>query len=50
MANPRMEAMRTGNPIARALPLLQAISRGSPGVSVLPYLSGQQLTVEIGPQ
>ncbi|MBA2490652.1 MAG: beta-ketoacyl synthase chain length factor [Gammaproteobacteria bacterium] len=44
-----LEYLRTGNPAARALPLLQAIARQEVRRVVLPYLPDAQLAVEVRP-
>lgn len=44
--DPGLERLRTGNPAARALPLLRALALGRPAEVVLPYLPGQQLWME----
>lgn len=44
-----LERLRTGNPAARSLPLLQAIARGSAHRVILPYLANRQLIVEAAP-
>jgi len=44
-----LERLRTGNPAARSLPLLQAIARGSVGSVVLPYLADSRLAVGLAP-
>jgi hypothetical protein len=45
----RLECLRTGNPAARALPLLRAIARQTSGRVVLPYLPDMPLAVGIEP-
>lgn len=47
MPDPALEAMRTGNPAARALPLLAAIANGEPATIRLPYLDELMLTVQL---
>lgn len=42
-----LESLRTGNPAARSLPLLQAVARGVAGRVVLPYLDGCVLTTAV---
>ena len=49
MAEPRLEAMRLGNPAARALPLLEALARGVVTKIVLEYLGDKSVTVSIIP-
>jgi len=44
-----LESLRTGNPAARALPLLQAIARLEARRVVLPYLPDARLAVEVRP-
>ncbi len=44
-----LEALRTGNPAARGLPLLRAIARGEARRVILPYLSGRSLVVGFEP-
>ncbi len=48
MDDPALEAMRTGNPAARALPLLQGIAMAAPRRLRLPYLDDLSLEVGIG--
>jgi hypothetical protein len=48
MAEPSLESLRSGNPAARALPLLASLARGG-GVCRLPYLLHQQLHIEVTP-
>ncbi|EXJ16229.1 beta-ketoacyl synthase chain length factor [Imhoffiella purpurea] len=45
---PELEAMRSGNPAARVLPLLLAMARGHAGTVELPYLDGGTLNVDLG--
>jgi hypothetical protein len=47
LADPALEALRTGNPATRSLPLLQAIARGRGGSVVLPATNGNVLSVEV---
>lgn len=47
--DPQLERLRTGNPAARSLPLLQAMAGGRAGAVRLPYLSGQQLLIHFAP-
>lgn len=49
MASDTLESLRTGNPAARALPLLALIARGEPGRVVLPAANGNQLAVTLTP-
>ncbi len=49
MAEPALEKLRTGNPAARSLPLLQAIAQAVSGRIILPYLDDNQLVVGIEP-
>lgn len=42
-----LEPLRTGNPAARALPLLQLLARGMAGQVVLPYLPHAMLAVDV---
>lgn len=49
MASEELEALRLGNPAARALPLLQRLARQSAGRVVLPGLDRQTLCVEVMP-
>ena len=44
-----LDALRLGNPAARALPLLQALAGGSAGVVVLEGLPGQTVQVAVVP-
>ncbi|MEE4380290.1 MAG: beta-ketoacyl synthase chain length factor [Candidatus Competibacteraceae bacterium] len=44
-----LERLRTGNPAARSLPLLQTIARMTSRTVTLPYLAGQYLNVEFSP-
>lgn len=46
---PMLDALRTGNPAGRALPLLQALATPSPGVVQLHYLDGCTLAVTVEP-
>lgn len=45
MAETGLEALRTNNPAARALPLLRLIAAGAPGHVVLPYLGALRIEV-----
>jgi hypothetical protein len=47
MAEPRLEAMRLGNPAARSLPLLEALARRIETNVVLQYLGDSAVTVSI---
>jgi hypothetical protein len=49
MADPRLEAMRTGNPAARSLPLLEALARRADAKVVLNHVGGNVLTVSTVP-
>ncbi|MFC1748062.1 beta-ketoacyl synthase chain length factor [Pseudomonadota bacterium] len=49
MADEALENLRTGNPAARALPLLQQLASQKAGTVVLPYLSGQAVSAEVVP-
>jgi hypothetical protein len=52
LADPELEALRSGIPAARSLPLLQALAIGASGASgavVLDYLEHSRLAVEIQP-
>lgn len=44
---PDLEALRIGNPAARALPLLEAVARRRAGTVILPHLPGRQLAVRL---
>jgi hypothetical protein len=46
---PELEKLRTGNPAARSLPLLQAIARCEQTRIALPYLPPRTLGVEVRP-
>ncbi len=47
MKIPELEAMRLGNPAARALPMLAAIASGEPAEILLPYWSDLRLAVSL---
>lgn len=49
MDDERLEAMRTGNPAARSLPLLAAIARRRAGLVRLEYLEDQHLLIGVAP-
>jgi hypothetical protein len=49
MAQPRLEAMRLGNPSARSLPLLAALARGLETKVILEHLGDNVVTVSIMP-
>lgn len=50
LADPALEALRTGNPSARALPLLAAVARAAEPTSIiLPYAQGRPLQVVTTP-
>jgi hypothetical protein len=42
-----LEALRSGIPAARGLPLLGALARGAPGTIVVDYLEEQRLSIEV---
>lgn len=44
--DPELEALRAGNPAARALPLLEKLARGEAGRIRLPYVGGTRLVVD----
>ncbi len=48
LADPALEAVRTGIPSARALPLLQLLASRVPGRVVLEYLDDVSLALEVG--
>ena len=48
-ADPGLEALRTGVPAARCLPLLAALARGSRETVVLEYVAGTHLRVAVTP-
>ena len=49
MADPALEAVRTGIPAARALPLLARIARSEAGRTLVEYLDGRSLAVDFRP-
>ena len=49
MQDPGLEALRSGNPTGRALPLLGALAGPTPATVVLEYLCGATLTVAVLP-
>ncbi|QQP93289.1 beta-ketoacyl synthase chain length factor (plasmid) [Skermanella sp. TT6] len=49
MTDPRLESLRTGNPVARGLPLLAALARGADDAVVLPYRPDRRITIAVGP-
>jgi len=49
MADARLEALRSGNPAARSLPLLAAIARRHAALVRLEYLEDQHLLVQVTP-
>ena len=49
MDDPGLEALRGGNPAARALPLLAALAREAPATVVLDYIDAQPLRVRCTP-
>lgn len=49
MAEPRLEAIRLGNPAARSLPLIEALARQIETKIVLEYLGDNTVTVSIVP-
>jgi hypothetical protein len=48
-ADPGLEALRTGVPAARCLPLLSALARGSSETVILDYVAGTHLRVTVTP-
>jgi hypothetical protein len=49
MARPELEAIRTGVPAARGLPLLAAIAARGSGTVAIPYLGASVVAVDIEP-
>jgi hypothetical protein len=49
MADPELEALRSGVPAARSLPLLATLARGSRETVVLEYVKGAHLRVTVTP-
>ena len=49
MDDPALEEVRRTIPAARALPLLRALARGTPGEATLEYLDGRSLRVRVRP-
>jgi Beta-ketoacyl synthase, N-terminal domain len=49
MLDPGLEALRTGVPAGRSLPLLAALARGSSGIVLLDYVQGSHLRVTVTP-
>jgi len=49
MGDSDLEAMRLGNPVARSLPLLQAIAKRSERTVILPYHDTLQVSVKYSP-
>jgi len=49
MADAALEALRTGVPAARSLPLLAALARGTPETLAIDYLDNLQLKVNVAP-
>ena len=49
MADPALEALRRGNPAARALPLLALLARGAGAPVVLDHVAGNRLVVTAAP-
>jgi len=49
LADAGLDGLRTGNPAARALPLLAAIARRARDTLLLPYVHSQGLRIETGP-
>ena len=47
LADPSLEAIRSGIPAARSLPLLRMLARGETGRTTLAYLDGLSLAVEV---
>lgn len=48
--DPGLEVLRSGIPAARALPLLQALARGQTGRTVLEWLPGLALQIDLEPR
>ncbi len=46
LQDPALEALRIGNPAARALPLLALLARETPGTVTVPYLPTRSLALE----
>ncbi len=44
-----LETLRTGNPAARALPLLASVARGEPSAIVLRHVGGNNLRIQVTP-
>lgn len=49
MAESQLEALRRAIPAARALPLLQLLAAGHGGRTILEYLDGSQIAVQVDP-
>ena len=49
MPDPALEALRIGNPAARALPVLAALAGGAPRRVTLALMAGNRLTLEVAP-
>lgn len=49
MSQPALEALRCGNPAARALPLLAALAIGGPADLSVPYVGGQGVRIVVQP-
>ena len=49
LGDPELEALRTGIPALRSLPLLQRLATGKPGNVCLDYLAPMQLKVDVEP-
>jgi hypothetical protein len=47
LADPALEALRTGNPATRALPLLERLAQGHHGRVMLPIANGNLLSVDL---
>ena len=47
LQDPSLEALRLGNPAARALPLLAALANASGGKILLPYIGGRCLEIQL---
>jgi hypothetical protein len=49
MQDPALEALRSGNPAGRALPVLRALAQPSATALVLEYLRGTTMIVTVSP-
>lgn len=47
MSSPGLESLRRANPIARSLPLLEAVARGAWRQVTLPYVAGRHLSIHV---